>query len=231
MRRIVLAVTAVTLSVYATENVFAQDILHAIYSTKPIANWTGTYVGANFGYGRGKTDESGDIPTLASGTARPEGGLAGAQFGGIYQTGIAVFGFEGDIQASWQKGSFVSTGTFGGAPFVLNGTNRLPWFGTTRARLGIVSDRFLVYGTGGFAFGEFHNDEVVTGALTGTANFTTFRPGWAAGGGIEAMLGQNWTLRAEYLHIDLGSFTQGFAVTVGGVTTNSNSGFRITNDI
>jgi len=39
------------------------------------------------------------------------------------------------------------------------------------------------------------------------------RSGWAAGGSIEARLFGNWTGKAEYIHLDLGSKTNSLAVT------------------
>jgi len=89
----------------------------------------------------------------------------------------------------------------------------------------------LFYLTAGVAYGEFRSDDVVTGSLVGTASYSTVRPGWAAGGGIEWMINKNWTARAEYLRIDLGNYSQNFIITTGGVSTLTAIDFRITNDI
>jgi outer membrane immunogenic protein len=74
-----------------------------------------------------------------------------------------------------------------------------------RGRFGYAFDRFLVYGTGGAAFGDiqanFSNDPVTTSTVTG----------WTAGGGAEYALGSGWSAKAEYLFVDLGN---------GGCTTN-----------
>jgi outer membrane immunogenic protein len=41
--------------------------------------------------------------------------------------------------------------------------------------------------------------------------------GWTVGGGVEWAIGANWTLRAEYLYIDLGKMDYAFdGKTAGG---------------
>jgi outer membrane immunogenic protein len=63
--------------------------------------------------------------------------------------------------------------------------------------VGYAFDRFLVYGTGGAAFGNvqasFSNDAVSSAAETG----------WTIGAGVEAAFAPNWTAKAEYLFVDL----------------------------
>jgi outer membrane immunogenic protein len=232
MKRLGLIFGAIALCAFATGQAQAQqDILRMVRSPVPIANWSGFYVGGNFGYGWGKTKMTGDNLLLATGTADTNGTVIGGQLGGGFQTGNGYFGLEADIQGSWQKGSFVQPVSVGGVAFNFNETNSLPWFGTTRARFGLIKDGLLAYGTAGFAFGQFRNDEVVTGALTGSSSYSTYRYGWAAGGGLEAMVGQNWAVRVEYLHVDFGAFTQAFSVSAGGVTTVGNISFKVTNDI
>jgi outer membrane immunogenic protein len=66
----------------------------------------------------------------------------------------------------------------------------------------------LIYGTGGVAYGggsqNFSVFDATTGALW-AGNPSSSRVGWAAGGGVEYAWTNNWTIRAEYLYIDLGS--------------------------
>jgi outer membrane immunogenic protein len=40
---------------------------------------------------------------------------------------------------------------------------------------------------------------------TGAGSNTNF--GWTAGAGVEHAFGGNWSVKAEYLYVDLGSFT------------------------
>lgn len=93
------------------------------------------------------------------------------------------------------------------------------WLGTVRGRLGYSFDRILVYGTGGLAFGQVKasggqivsfdcqadcgtaND--VAAAWAGSGSKTKF--GWTAGAGVEFQLTSNLSMKAEYLHYDLGS--------------------------
>jgi outer membrane immunogenic protein len=103
------------------------------------------------------------------------GVLGGAQFGYNYEFNRRwVLGFETDIQSGGQ-GSNNSAVPFSGAfcttainppptctvttPFNATATNsyaaRIDWFGTVRGRLGfLLYDQFLVYGTGGLAYGR-----------------------------------------------------------------------------
>ncbi len=90
---------------------------------------------------------------------------------------------------------------------VLTYQNKLPWFGTFRGRLGFTpADRWLLYVTGGLAYGEVTTSETlnVNGA---NVAFSTDRTklGWTVGGGVEAALWGNWTGKLEYLYIDFGT--------------------------
>jgi outer membrane immunogenic protein len=102
---------------------------------------------------------------------------------------------------------------------------KLPWFATLRGRLGYVPEStWLVYGTGGLAVGEmgFGTSSTTTATITNgigqvfpgfpvTASTAfsenTTRVGFAVGGGIEKMLSQNWSVKAEYLYLDWGTHT------------------------
>jgi outer membrane immunogenic protein len=150
--------------------------------------WTGPYVGINGGYGWGSSDFSGPFTTGAFDTS---GGLVGGTLGYNYQVNQIVFGIEGDIGASFMKGSATC-----GAALTCQTENS--WLGTARGRLGYSFGRFMPYVTGGAAFGDI--ETTIPGV--GTANET--KVGWTAGGGIEAVISGPWTAKVEYLHVDLG---------------------------
>ena len=107
-------------------------------------------------------------------------------------------------------------------------TQKLDWFGTARARAGfLATPTLLLYGTGGFAYGEVKTSGSVTGTgLAGTPLTVAFpgtsstRSGWTAGGGIEGRIVSNWTWKLEYLYMDLGRVSDGPIVA----TWNSGAG-------
>ena|SRR5579871_893298 len=207
-------------------------------------DWTGFYIGVNGGgsAGRSSTDVV-FTPTppslvgpgpfaLGSVSHYMVGALGGIQAGYNWQTNAAVAGLEADIQATGQKGGaqlpFVlpvslnncnapclpqpPTPTMGAVGFA----QQLRWFGTARVRLGFTpADRWLVYTTGGLAYGEINTDATVTvAAHAETApSFSRTKAGWVVGGGIEAALGSGWTGKVEYLHLDLGSVSGNFTAT------------------
>jgi outer membrane immunogenic protein len=81
------------------------------------------------------------------------------------------------------------------------------WLGTARGRVGFAFDRFLPFVTGGLAVGDINAN------VPGFGSATTTNAGWTVGGGLEMALGKNWTAKAEYLHVDLGSLNCGTACT------------------
>jgi outer membrane immunogenic protein len=76
-------------------------------------------------------------------------------------------------------------------------------------------DRFLVYGTGGLAYGRGDL------AMGGLKNEQTHL-GWTIGAGFEAMIAPNITARLEYLYADLGreTYTTVLGPTRVGFDTN-----------
>lgn len=187
----------------------------------PLFSWTGFYVGGQAGYAFG-TDRSYDLlaangvglgpPTSAlPGSFSSSGPLGGGEIGANYQTGNIVLGVEADIDWSRIQGSYIDdpSSAPSGQSTV---TATADWFGTVRARLGLTQDRWLAFATGGFAYG---------GTRVGISNYTgTASPyltdhqtlvGWTAGGGVEYALTNNWTVKAEYLFVDLGGKTFTFS--------------------
>jgi outer membrane immunogenic protein len=209
----------------------------------PAYDWTGFYIGVNGGGSAGRS--STDVvftPTppslvgpgpfaLGSVSHYMVGGLGGVQAGYNWQTNAAVVGLEADIQASGQKGgaalpAVLPVSLLCAAPCVppppvptmgaVGIAQQLRWFGTARARLGFTpAERWLVYATGGLAYGEINTDATVMAAAHGEAapSFSQTRAGWVVGGGIEAALGGGWTGKVEYLHMDLGSVSGTFTAT------------------
>lgn len=88
-----------------------------------------------------------------------------------------------------------------------------------RGRVGFEAGRFLPYVTGGFAWGG------LSGGIDGVVGLDDTQTGWTIGGGIEASLGSNWSLKAEYLHIDLGE--EDYVATVGTTTYAASSDLTI----
>ena len=182
-----------------------------------------------------------------------DGGVFGGQIGYNWQFSSWVFGLEADAQWSGQKGgaAFLCSAAgllpgacFPGSTFLPVGTlgvalavdNKLEWFGTVRGRLGLLaSPSWLLYVTGGLAFGEVQTDAVLTsinanGAVVATAGSSSkTHAGWTIGGGIEGNLGGNWTAKAEYLYMDLGSFDT--TVTVPAALIGANISSRVTDNI
>jgi outer membrane immunogenic protein len=137
----------------------------------PVWIWDGFYVGANVGYSWGRasgTDVTAPFPGFPS---SPDGNfngwLGGLQAGRNWQSGNWVFGIEGDIQITGEKGSSTNSGSTArlveaGSDFndiftqTLSGDRKLPWFATLRGRIGgLIDPTTLLYGTGGLAVGHF----------------------------------------------------------------------------
>jgi outer membrane immunogenic protein len=78
-----------------------------------------------------------------------------------------------------------------------------------------LSGQWLLYGTGGLAYGQtkasFTTTDLTIGCIPGgslcaNGSSSSVRTGWTAGAGAgaEAMLAPNWSVKVEYLYVDLG---------------------------
>jgi outer membrane immunogenic protein len=170
----------------------------------PVFTWTGFYLGLNGGGGWGQSSWD------RTGTFDLSGGVIGGTVGFNWQTGQLVLGIEGD--ADW-SGVTGTTSTL--CP--VGCTTRNDWLGTVRGRVGYAFDRFLPYVTGGLAAGD------IRATTPGFAGATQTNLGWTIGAGMEVAIAGNWSAKAEYLHVDLGSFNCGLAC---GLVTPDNVSFR-----
>jgi outer membrane immunogenic protein len=220
----------------------------------PACVWCGWYVGGNFGYAGSESTSVnssavvtnpghtriGIAPAAAAGltTGIPVGSqkgiIGGGQFGYNFQSGLFVAGFEADIQGLSGRASGTSVtsvladeGAIPGSA-TLTATNSVNWLGTVRGRIGIaVVPNFLIYGTGGLAYGGVNSSTGINEAFSGPAaaqagitgtslasgNFSETRVGWTVGAGGEWMFTSNWSAKLEYLHYDLGSANYGTPVS------------------
>ena len=240
-----------TLVALATGSAFAADLPVAppVYQAPPyvapppLYDWRGFYVGINGGYGL--MDPTGSstcvTPTglgcdqLNANTLRPGGGVAGAQVGYNWQTGLIAYGVETDLQ--WAGIKMTSTVTdlcCNSAPpaFVTPGTytatTSLDWFGTARVRAGFAADQVLFYATGGLIYGGVKVANFTAwpaGAFASSAN--AVHAGWTAGAGIEGGFTENLTGRVEALYYDMGTLSSQFTnPAVGGLTVGGTSNFK-----
>lgn len=186
----------------------------------PAYSWTGFYIGVNGGVA-GHEATTRDLNGWGSNTGNPpyvspwfKSSTTRASFGGqagySWQMNNFVLGVEGDVTYVGASQTFVPLNTLAtacGPNCVATATNELNWVSTFRGRAGFAIDRILIYGTAGVAVGEVSNSWGWDGGVPIRNSFSVSetRSGYVAGGGIEAMLTQFISLRAEYLHIDLGT--------------------------
>ena len=218
-----------------------------------VYNWTGFYAGVNVGYswGRDNADIVGTATTTTrtrdfrtagqnlisdttvvsapvafagTGSTNVDGVIGGGQIGYNWQFDRSwLFGLEADLQGSGEKGGFAVCAGVVGCSVAGTADYRLNWFGTVRARLGVLaSDRVLLYVTGGLAYGELESNYALGFVGFPTVGFGSkqIKAGYTVGGGIEGVLGGNWTWKAEYLFMDLGSFGGGTGAFASASSVN-----------
>ncbi len=276
MKKILLAATALTM-LSGLGVASAADLpsrkgppMAPVY-VPPSFTWTGFYVGVNAGYGWGNSNNNnnvlgfGAIPVggffPVNGNGNNGGFVGGGQVGYNYQFGAGsglVVGVEADLDYADIGGNknngvpftFVTTPGTVFFPGTGHG-NSGGYIGTARARVGYAFDRFLVYGTGGLAYGDIGRRNggglavtqagfvnPFTGAVAGATQTTPFgtngnstRTGWTIGAGVEYAVWQNWTVKAEYLYYNLGNgnrnnnaFFVGAPFAFAGNKNNNNDG-------
>lgn len=186
----------------------------------PAPIWTGFYVGGHGGWATGDWDgkletTAGNPPDNYAGYDNPfklldgSGWHGGAQFGYNRQIGDIVFGVE--VDGSWTNfdGSETYTTDDYNGDYAKKHSFELDYFGTTRARVGLALGRFMPYATGGLAIGRSNGEVSISypnAAINGTsdASATQNHIGWALGAGLEAAFAEGWSVKAEFLRVNLG---------------------------
>ena len=207
----------------------------------PVFTWTGFYVGGNAGYGfagGGDVSTVGAFPAAqtlitagvvpGSSKLTPEGFVGGGQIGYNWQFGSVVLGAEADIQYTDLAQTKSATST----PFNVYSSYRTTtdYIGTVRGRVGYAWDRWMLYATGGLAYGDVYNRHFV-GPVGGAPVFAGskdgMKTGYTVGAGVEyalpttSWLGSAATVKIEYLYYDLGNRTVAAASPTIGPVFNS----------
>jgi outer membrane immunogenic protein len=224
MKRILL--TSASLSVLAVVSpAFAADLPYAKapQAIQSVYDWTGTYIGVFGGGGFGNhnvNNSSGTSSSFTDFTANysSTGGVAGGEVGYMWQSGHYVVGVEGDLFWSGIKGN--DAAQFNAAAFPGVGAidaDSLRWGGTLRARGGIAVDRWLLFFTGGYAFGNIqHTNTTPGGAID---QFNVQANGLTAGAGFSYALTDNVIGKFEYRYYNFNGYNRPGS-TATGLTPN-----------
>lgn len=195
-------------------------LIPAAASAQDSGRFNGPYVGLTAGYSSGKYTTTGAPLRSAAGSpffgafggsqadsstsAKAKGGEAGLTGGYNIQSGGLVYGFEGD--ASWSDADGDRTTV--NSPVA--GTNQrltgdVDAYGTLRARLGYAWNNVLLYGTAGGAAvrGTVGRDYVNAAGTRLSDDDTRTHLGAAYGGGVEWAVNDKWSVKGEYLRLNV----------------------------
>ena len=235
-----LAASAGLFALVAGDSALAADLRAApAYKAPPLVApdiWNGFYVGLNAGgsVSRNRTTDQTNVPGFAAPlfdnaifSHSPAGAIFGAQAGWNWHASPSwVLGLEADWQWSGQSETVCTFACLpasgAGALLSIVDDQSLKWFGTARGRIGWLSPGgSLWYATGGAAWGRVDQTLTLTATpgffASGTgaaASFGENKLGWTIGAGVETPLANQWSLKAEYLYVDLGNVTNSFTTAI-----------------
>lgn len=247
-------------------------------------DWTGVYAGVDVGGGWSRMDfqpihdnvsqlsnvfvqglgtvivpgTSIDVPKAKLSSS---GFVYGAHGGFDYQIGDnIVVGMVADISSGVPANTLTITGTLPQtvltqpAPYTLVRREDERWHASVRARVGVVTNRVLLYATGGVAFDDLKITTRDTVTLTGpnpalpnpivsnsglaaqpvnlTSAITTGesrqnRRGWTLGGGAEWAWRDNVHFGIEYRHEDFGTKAVNYRLNAPILGTTTNAGYDV----
>lgn len=182
------------------------------FAPAPRFSWTGFYVGAHVGGSFPDVavtdfDVYNDPPAIEHNDSDV---IAGGHIGYNWQSGVIVYGLEGELgylglDSSEQFSPFIGDPARIGDSIA---STEGGIYGTITGRIGYAFETVLVYAKGGAAFARAkasYVDPNPTGAVlnSGTTK-TEALAGYTVGGGLEIAMSRNWTLKGEYLYMDVG---------------------------
>jgi outer membrane immunogenic protein len=203
------------------------------FAPPPVYSWSGVYMGVHGGYGWGDSDLTENplqifnvpFPALSS-SSDVDGGLGGVQLGMNKQFGNWVVGGEFRLSGADISGSTddcLGLGGLGVPPGVFNCDTNVNWLATALAKLGYAQDRWMVYGTAGWAVAgvDYGSSIVIVPGfpfltLPGGENDTA--DGFAFGGGVEYAFTESVSFGVEYTRMELES--EGSGLFLGGILSS-----------
>jgi outer membrane immunogenic protein len=177
----------------------------------PLYDWSGFYVGVFGGGGFGNHNVNnalGSSSTFTNFTANysSQGGVAGGEAGYNWQSGNYVVGIEADGFWSGIKGNDSAAINAGSFAITSVDADNLRWGGTLRARGGFTIDRWLMFFTGGWAFGDLVHTN--TDPVFGVDKFTVHANGLTAGAGFAYALTNNVIGKFEYRYYNFNGYNR-----------------------
>jgi outer membrane immunogenic protein len=150
-------------------------------------DWAGDYFGV---LGGGAWDQLSTSGSLGPSTKfNASGPIGGVYSGHNWMFGNTVLGIDGATMLGSIKGH-------GAEPGVASVNYRDYFEGDVRGRAGYAFGRFLPYVAAGVAYGQSQQTDLPTANTQGLVVDWA----WTAGVGVEYLLADRWSLRAEYLY-------------------------------
>lgn len=205
------------------------------FAPPPVYSWSGVYMGIHGGYGWGDSEISENplqilalIPPSFTSSHDVDGGLGGVHLGMNKQFGNFVVGGEFRLSGAEISGSTTDCGgltSLVGAPAIIsfNCDTNVNWVAAMMAKAGYAQNRWLVYGTLGWAVAgvDYSSAIVIPPAapiitLPSGANDTA--DGFAYGAGAEYAFTDSVSFGVEYTRMELES--EGSGLFLGGVLSS-----------
>jgi outer membrane immunogenic protein len=218
----------------------AADLRTPVKSPAPVAvapacaNFGGGYIGVHGGaaYHDGNWIDNNawarnevDLALPDSSRTNKFGYEVGPHVGWNWQSRCTLWGLVADWSWSGTRSSRTHTdGQPGAALDTLDIERRLNWYGTVRAKGGVIVDNVLIYATGGFAYASIKWSAAATNNIaavfvTETFSATDLRWGGVVGVGAEWAWSNNWSIGTEFLYMRFAeksaTFNSAFAVLNG----------------
>jgi outer membrane immunogenic protein len=163
----------------------------------------------------------------AAGTGRfsDERFTGGGTAGYNWLIGMLLVGVETDFGAFGLNGNrdvrsfFVQSMGCGCAPTVGDGFNvsttvNADWLYTLRGRIGVPVNNWLFFATGGLAISDVKISSAFTdvNGANATGSSSVTKTGYTVGGGAEWMVTNRWTVKVEYLYVNLGTLNTNMVI-------------------